>query len=73
MLAFFIMGFYINEEIETKLHYKDISLIAAAFGDYQERFNDTADKEVLDRMTNLVNRLSTEMYNHPHNDNPNGH
>jgi predicted SpoU family rRNA methylase len=67
------MGFYINEEIETKLHYKDISLIAAAFGAYQERFNDTADKEVLDRMRDLVNRLGIEMYNNPKNEEPNGH
>lgn len=67
------MGFYINEEIETKIHYKDISLIAVAFGDYQERFKDTADKEILDRMKKLVNRLGVEMYNHPKNDEPNGH
>ena len=67
------MGFHINEEIETKLHYKDISLIAIAFGDYQERFKDSANKEVLDRMKNLVNRLGIEMYNNPKNNKPNSH
>jgi len=67
------MGFYINEKIKTKLHYKDISLIVVAFGDYQERFKDTADKEVLDRMKNLVNRLGIEMYNSPRNNKPNSH
>lgn len=67
------MGFYINEEITTKLHYKDISLIAVAFGDYQERFKETADKEILDRMKNLVNRLGVEMYNSPRNEKPNSH
>jgi len=67
------MGFYINETIETKLDYKDIALIAVVFGDYQERFKDTADKEVLRRMKNLVDRLGVEMYNNPKNDKPNGH
>jgi len=67
------MGFYINEEIETKLHYKDISLISVAFGIYQEQFKDTADKEVLERMKDLVNRLGYEMYNNSENDKPNGH
>lgn len=67
------MGFYINEEITTKLHYKDISLISVAFAIYQEQFKDTADKEILDRMRKLVDRLSSEMYNHPDNDKPNGH
>jgi hypothetical protein len=67
------MGFYINERIETKLDYKDVALIAVVFGDYQERFKDTADKEVLRRMKNLVDRLGVEMYNNPKNDKPNGH
>ena len=67
------MGFYINEEITTKLHYKDISLIIVAFGIYQEQFKNTADKEILDRMKNLVNRLGYEMYDNPENDKLNGH
>ena len=65
------MSFNINEYITTKLHYKDIALIAVAIGDYQERHKD-ADKEVLQRMTNLVNRLGSEMYNCPEDDD-NGH
>lgn len=67
------MGFYINEEIETKLHYKDIILITTAFGDFINNYGDKIDKEQKTRMTNLVNRLGNEMYNTPENDEPNGH
>lgn len=63
-----IMGFTINETITTKLHYKDVVLIATAMGEYQRLYKDTTDKDVLDRMTRLVNRLGAEMYNHPDND-----
>lgn len=61
------MGFTINETIKTELHYKDIALIAVAMGIYQERYKNTADKEVLDRMRDLVNRLGKEMANCPQN------
>lgn len=61
------MGFTINETITTELHYKDISLIAVAMGEYQRRYKETADKEVLQRMARLVDRLGYEMYNHPRN------
>ena len=54
------MGFDINEEITTVLHYKDIALIAVAFGMYQENFP-SASKDVRERMTKLVNRLGNEM------------
>lgn len=67
------MGFYINEEITTKLHYKDISLIAVAFGDYQERYSDKDPDEVIKRMRDLVNRLGREMSDSPKNDEPNNH
>ena len=66
------MGFNINEKINTELHYKDVVLIAVAFGEYQRLFADTADQEVLDHMKNLVNRLGQELYNCP-DDEPNGH
>ena len=67
------MGFYIKEEIETKLHYKDIALITAAFGDHIEKYGDKMDEEQKTRMNKLVNRLGNEMYNHPENDKPNSH
>ncbi len=67
------MGFTINETIITELHYKDIALIVVAIGEYQRLYKDTADKEVLQRMANLVDRLGVEMYNHPDNDNQHGH
>ena len=35
------MGFTINEEITTKLHYKDIALIAVAMGEYQRLYKET--------------------------------
>jgi hypothetical protein len=57
------MGFPINEITETKLHYKDISLIAVALGEYQEHHKDISDNETLERARNLVNRLGSEMYN----------
>ena len=62
------MGFTINETIKTELHYKDIALIAIALGEYQMRYKKTADKEILERMARLVNRLGQEMYNNPDND-----
>lgn len=67
------MGFYINEEIETKLHFKDIVLITAAFGDYIEKYGERMDEEQKTRMNKLVNRLGKEMYDNPDNDKPNGH
>ncbi len=67
------MGFTINEKITTELSWKEIALIAVACGSYQERFGKNADKEQVKLMTNLVNRLGREMYNHPDNDKPNGH
>ena len=56
------MGFTINKEITTKLHYKDVALIAVAMGIYQETYKETADKDILDRMKKLVDRLGREMY-----------
>jgi len=56
------MGFTINKEITTKLEYQDIALIAVAMGIYQENYKETADKDILDRMKNLVDRLGREMY-----------
>ena len=64
------MGFTINKTINTELHYKDVALIAVALGEYQRLYKDTADKEVLQRMANLVNRLGNELYNYHDNDNP---
>ena len=55
------MGYDINEEITTKLHYKDVALIGVAFGIYQDMYKDTAEKNVLIRMRNLVNRLGEEL------------
>lgn len=57
------MGFDINETITTKLHYKDIALIAVAIGNYQEQYGKDIDEELLQRMINLVNRLGEEVYN----------
>jgi len=61
------MGFTINETIKTELHNKDIALIVVAMGEYQRLYKDTADKDILQRMTELVNRLGYEMYDHPYN------
>ena len=41
------MGFTINEEIITKLHYKDIALITVAFGEYQRLYSNTAEKRCI--------------------------
>jgi hypothetical protein len=62
------MGFTINGEITTKLHYKDIALIAVAMGEYQRLYMETADKDIIDRMRNLVNRLGNEMADCPQDD-----
>jgi len=63
------MGFNINETIETKLHYKDISLIAVALGEYQERYKNSAEPEILKRAKDIVNRLGNEMSNFPQDKN----
>lgn len=55
------MGFTINEKIKTELHYKDISLIAVAFGEFVDRNGVRMDKEQIQRMEDLVNRLGREM------------
>ena len=62
------MGFNINETVTTKLHYEDIALIAVAMGIYQDQYKDTADKDTLDRMRKLVDRLGHEMANCPQED-----
>ena len=67
------MSFFVNEEITTKLHYKDICVIAAALHAYQHDYGHRADPEMLDRMRKLVDRLGVEMYNHPKNDELNSH
>lgn len=63
------MGFTINEIIKTELHYKDVALIVVATSLYQKQYENTADKDILLRMKQLVNRLCAEMYDHPDNDN----
>lgn len=57
------MGFTINEETTTKLHYKDIALITVAFEEYIRLYGSKMDKEQKSRMNNLVNRLGKEMAN----------
>jgi len=52
----------INKEIHTILHYKDITLIAAALGQFQKIQDD---EEVIKRCKRLVDRLGAEMYSHP--------
>ena len=52
----------INESIKTELHYKDIVVITTAIGEYQRLYKESMNKEIFDRMTNLVNRLGTELY-----------
>ena len=66
------MSFTINEKITTELTWEEIALIAVACGNYLEKYKN-ADKKQIKTMTNLVNRLGVEMYNHPDNDKPNGH
>ena len=62
------MGFNINETITTELHYKDVTLIAVALGDYQERCKDHGDSEILKRAKDLVNRLGREIADCPEDD-----
>jgi len=66
------MGSDINEYIETRLHYKDIALIAVACGLYQEKYlGATANPDVLARMKKLVDRLGFEMYEEKNKDREN--
>ena len=55
------MGFTINEEITTKLTYKDIALIAVALGMYQEQINGIGKDRMKKHARDLVNRLGWEM------------
>ena len=61
------MGFTINETIITQLSYKDVALIAVAMGEYQRLYKNTANKDVLKQMEDLVNRLGIELYDYPNN------
>lgn len=59
------MGFRIQEEIETKLHYEDVALIAVCAGVYLAECGDQVNPEVKQRLDRLVNRLGKEMYSTP--------
>jgi hypothetical protein len=61
------MGFTLNEEITTKLNYKDIALIAVAFGEYQRLYGGSMGDDDIKRMRRLVDRLGREMADHPDN------
>lgn len=67
------MGFYINEEIETKLHFKEIIEITVAMNHYIDLYKDRMEDEQKTRMLSIINRLGREMYDHPDNDKPNSH
>lgn len=58
------MGFDLNENITTVLNWKEVSLIAVAIGEYQRLYSEDADEDVIKTMTNLVNRLGTELSNY---------
>lgn len=66
------MGFNINEEITTTLHFKDIALIAAAFHSYKKHYGKNLDEETKIRINRLVDRLGLELYDCPQYE-PNGH
>ena len=57
------MGFDLNENITTVLNWKEVSLIAVAIGEYQRLYSEDADEDVMKTMSNLVNRLGTELSN----------
>jgi hypothetical protein len=67
------MGFYIHEEFETKLHFKDVCCIQMAISHHLEEHGEHIDSEMKTRMNKLINRLGREMYDHPDNDKPNAH
>lgn len=67
------MGFYINKEITTKLHYKDIVIITTAIQERLERYGDKMDKGYKKRSEKLVSRLVDEMYDNKENEKSNGH
>lgn len=52
----------INTEIITKLHYKDVSLIAVALGEYQRNSKEHGDVDILKHAERLANRLGSELY-----------
>ena len=56
------MGFTINEEITTKLNYKEIALVAVACGAYQRLYKDKSNTAT--DMGKLVDRLGEELYNY---------
>lgn len=57
------MGFDINGEITTRLHYKDVALIAVAIGIYIDNYEKTAGDDTIKRMKRIVDRLGNELYN----------
>lgn len=59
----------INEEILTKLHYKDVVMLSAMYEAYKNSLNkDDLKSEPCERARKLVDRLGAEIYSHPKND-----
>lgn len=67
------MSFTLNRKFKTELTMEEVAYIAVACGEYQRLYGDSADKDVLKTMRNLVNRLGHEMSDNPDNKKPNGH
>ena len=67
------MGFYINDKITVELTYQEVCAITAAVGEYTRLYSEDADPSVIKDMKSVVNKLGKELFDHPDNNEPNGH
>lgn len=67
------MGFYINEQIETKLNCKEISYLCMIVLEHLRMYGDKVDGDVKNTMQSMTQRLFKEMYNNTENYKPNSH
>lgn len=66
------MGWTINEKITTELTWKEVSLITSAMYWYLSKAANS-DPEIEMTAKMLVQKINDKMYDHPDNDEPNGH
>jgi len=52
----------INEKITVELSWEDVAAISSAVFTYKANYGKTANEEILERMTRIVNKLGYKLY-----------
>jgi hypothetical protein len=67
------MAFYINAITEVELTVEEVAIISVAISAYLEAHGKKMEAAQIKKWRNLAERITSEMYNHPDNQKPNGH